>query len=284
MVFSYFSFVLKGLPTHKTPRGIDAVPNFAYEVLLWSIFFICFYQGSSFCLKFFFPKWYASLPDRKKREYPSYMTCTLHHLVVVPRGYLHVYQDFMRTSADLQTVHYAQLESPIFPFIMGYLIADTLCFALPEMVKTGGFEFLLHHLMSIWLGAASVNATGHIMRCSPHLEICESANLFFNAAWITRTFGEEYKEITFVKACELIFATLFFFTRVLNLPLVCLKMYISPYASTLNGAQYTLIPIVFLQFYWFYKIVGSIFSRGVGGSKKADKKKADDFSNKEKTT
>jgi hypothetical protein len=268
MVLSYLGYALREFPTHETFTGKEAVPDFFTRLVFWSIFFISFYRGSDICLRLFFPQWYEQLSDRKKREFPSYVTCSLHHLVVIPHAILALYRDYFRTEDELSAVHYAQLEAPIFPFIMGYLTADMICFAIPELRKTGKVEFLVHHLVSLLLMGGSFYANGHVMSIAPHLMISELANVFFNVAWITRTLGDDYKDISLVKSCEMIFAVLYFLLRVINFPIAVYKLIFSPYASSLRGFQFALLPLVFLQFFWFSKIVSSIFSRGIGGSKK----------------
>jgi hypothetical protein len=278
---AYLNFVFRTHPTHTIPIGIEIVPNFWSQIAFWLTFFVSIFFGASFLLKTLWPKWYNDLPDRKKREFPSYIICTVHHMYVVPIGYTHIFQDFFRTAEELSVVNYSQIEAPLISFMMSYLIADTVCYALPEFFRKGSFEFLLHHLASIWLGYACMIANGHVLRCTPHLIICESANLFFNYAWFLRAMGDQYRDLPIVSYCEITFAILFFFTRVVNLPLILFQTYASPYGDTLGYSKYTFFPIVALQYFWFYKIVASLLTRS---GPKDKKDKANTMSEKEKTT
>lgn len=255
------------LPTHETIRGYDAIPDFESKVLVWSVFFTVIYFVISAVAKLLAPSWHASLTDRKKREYPAYLVCLIHHSFMVPRAWVHIYSDSLRSAAELSIIHYANVEATVAPFCLGYLIGDTICFAIPEMLR-GNVEFIIHHVLVTWLVVASLFSSGHMTRFIPHLLLSDTTNLFFNTAWLLRTVG--YQDSPIVMILEMLFAISFLIARVINMPLAFWAIYHCEFSDGLGYSRYTLAPIAILQWYWFYKIVSSLGSR-FGEKKKSAK-------------
>jgi hypothetical protein len=68
----------------------------------------------------------------------------------------------------------------------------------------------------------------------------------------------------------------FLLTRVINMPLVFFVITMNSTAGGLGLAQYTLLPISLMQWYWFSKIASTLVKRLRGGAKggeKGEKKK-----------
>ena len=260
MIKSYLNFVFRELPTYPTPNGFDVNEYFYWKVTGWTFFFIGWYYLFYFGGKWLFPVWYQKLPDRKRREYPVYAMCLVHHFVVVPRAWIHILQDFYRTPAELPLIHYVHLEAPMVPFSFGYLLGDTFIYALPELFRIGTYDYLLHHLLGSWLLISAMSISGHMMRYTPHLIICDTTNILFNIAWLLRT-SEQYRDSTLVMGLEIGFALLFLPTRIINLTLMLVSAIQQEPAMELGLARFTLLPIILLQFFWFYKIIMGISSR-----------------------
>lgn len=106
-------------------------------------------------------------------------------------------------------------------FCLAYLLADTVCFALPsafpvffyklnynimllfkgkkykktdeeikneiKLLLKPNFEFLFHHLASIILTISALSADGRIARFIPHVLLCEMTGVFFTLAWMIRS-------------------------------------------------------------------------------------------------
>ena len=271
IALDYWNFITRSLPKHETISGMDSIPNFPSKLFVWAVFFMFLFSVVPYVTKVVTPKWYSKLPDRKQREYPSYVVCLVHHIFMVPRAWLHIYLDALRTNSDLAIVHYAYVEASVAPFCLGYLIGDTVCFAIPEMLR-GKFEYIIHHVLVTWLVVSSLFSSGHMTRFIPHLLLSDTTNLFFNTAWLLRAAG--YADSPIVTILEILFAISFFIARVINMPLAFYAIFTCEYSEGLGWARYTLAPIAILQWYWFAKILASLTSRF--GKKKLLPKKAND--------
>eukprot|EP01040_Poterioochromonas_malhamensis_P000210 gene210-220_t len=268
----YIDFVYRKLPSHHSPTGFNVIDNFYLIVAGWTLIFVAWYYLFDYLGKRLFPVWYKQLPERKRREFPVYAMCLVHHFVVVPRAWIHVFQDFFRFPNDLSDILYVYLEAPMVPFSFGYLLGDTLVYALPELFKVGTYDYLLHHVLSSWLLVNAMSSSGHMMRYTPHLIICDTTNILFNIAWLLRT-SEIFRGSSIVKTLEIGFALLFLPTRVINLPLILWAAFNQEYAKELGISRYAFIPIILLQFYWFVKIVTGISSRFSSSSLSSKKEK-----------
>lgn len=273
---AYLNFILRALPEHETPSGVDTIENFVQKTAFWSAFFSALFMLVPYLTKKFAPKWYGNLPERKIREYPSYVVCLIHHLTLVPRAWVHIFADFVRTEAELAVINYAVVEASVAPFCLGYLIGDTLCFAIPELISRGKMEYMIHHVFTVWLIVSTMYSSGHLTRFIPHLLICDTTNVFFNIAWLLRAAGYEGSWI--VSLLEILFAVFFLCTRAINMPTVFLAVGLSKQGQSLGIARLSLIPIALMQWYWFYKIVATLSVRlrpkkAPDAAKKADKLK-----------
>jgi len=257
-IYNYWQFITRPLPVHSTITGIDAIPNFPSKLIVWSLFFIVLFFLVNHAANLFASKWFTQLNPRKQREFPAYVVCLVHHIFMVPRAWLHIYLDAMRTTQELSILHYAHVEATVAPFCLGYLIGDTVCFAIPELLR-GNYEYIIHHVLVTWLVVASLFSSGHMTRFIPHLLLSDTTNLFFNTAWILRSCG--YQDTTVVMILEILFAISFLIARVINMPTAFYAIFTCEYSEGLGYARYTLAPIAILQWYWFAKILMSLTSR-----------------------
>lgn len=266
----YFHFITRPLPLAEVagPTGYESIPDFLSKSIFWSAFFVLLNILVPLILKNVFTRWYASLDPRKRHELPSFVVCLVHHFAMVPTAWLHIYNDYQLTPAQAAVVHYGPIEAVVAPFCIGYLVGDTLCFAIQEALALK-FEYIIHHTLTLWLVVSTLFSTGGLNRFIPHLLICDTTNIFFNTAWLMRTVGMKGHPI--VTTLEILFAVAFLFTRVINMPAVFFMISVNSEASALGYARYTLAPIAMLQWYWFSKIATTLVQRLSGGSGGGDK-------------
>lgn len=261
----YINYVFRTVPPHPEIRGIDVLPHFEAKVIMWSLFFCVLHLGIPRVSSYLYPKWYASLDERKRREYPAYFACLFHHFALVPRAWLHVVQDFYRTESELAVIQYAPLEATISAFCIGYFVGDTLCYAIPQMWRKD-FEFIVHHILTLWIISSAIWGPGHFCRYIPHLLLADTTNIFFNTAWLLRLIG--WQGHSFVTFLELAFALSFFLVRAIHLPLIFFAIQLVPDADQLGWARLPMMPIACLQWYWFTIIVRTTYQRLRGSGKK----------------
>jgi hypothetical protein len=254
----YVQYMLRPLPQHVTSRGIDVVPDLYSLTALWTGFFGLLFLLVPFSSRLMFPEWYRSLSDRKRKEFPSYVVCLVHHLALVPIAWQHVIQDFYRTEQELVGIEYVKLEAIVAPFCLGYLLSDTLCYAIPEALG-GRLEYIVHHVMTVWLVVTTMYSSGHISRFIPHLLMSDTTNVFFNSAWLLRAAG--YKDSFVVSVLEVAFAVAFLLCRVINMPFAFYAVATSTFGQSLGIARLCFVPIAGLQWFWFAKVVMGMRSR-----------------------
>jgi hypothetical protein len=79
MFVEYWDFISRALPPSEDPRGFDAIPDFYYLTILWSVVFTVLNVILPYLSRALFPKWYRALSERDQREFPSYVVCLVHH-------------------------------------------------------------------------------------------------------------------------------------------------------------------------------------------------------------
>ena len=258
MFVEYWNFISRELPSNPYPTAMEVIPDFVRKTVLWSLFFSILHIAFPFIARTFFPKWFSNLSARDRKDIGSYVVCTVHHLAMVPLAWVHIYRDFLISAEAAPLVQYAVVEASVAPFVIGYLAGDTICYAIPEMFHLR-FEFIVHHVLTLYLIVTSLTGPGYFCRYIPHLIICDTTNIFFNFAWLLRRVG--MKGSSLVTALEVTFACAFFCVRAVNLPLVFLQAMSHPTVSEWGLAQYTLLPIVLMQWYWFSRIVVGIAAK-----------------------
>lgn len=257
-VQDYLQFVFRQPDDHYQTVGLNTIAHFPYKVAFWSIFFSLLYVVIPAAAYRFFPKWYNGLDERKRREFPAYVACLVHHFLMVPRAWIHVYQDYNRSDVDLLSVQYGILEAAIAPFSIGYLIGDTIGYAIPQMFRKD-FEMIIHHIFTTWIVGSTIGAPGHFCRYIPHMVICDTTNIFFNVAWLLRAAG--WRDSSFVTTLELLFAFSFVFVRAINLPLIFLAVQYAPSVEKLGWARFPMGPIALMQWYWLSIIIRTTTKR-----------------------
>lgn len=258
MLSKYWNFVTRPPPPQSMDYGLRSVDNFVLKLTFWTCFFSAVYILSTVIPKLFFPKWFNNLPERKRAEWPSYVISSVHHVIMVPLGWFHIYDDFLRTEEELLQVDYSVTEGWIAPISMGYLLGDTICYAVPELLH-GHWEYLVHHGFTLWFVTYCFMIPGHVLRYIPHFLVCDTTNIIFNACWFLRL--TELRDSALVKIMEICFAIQFFLLRNVNLSIVIAMFWMHGFDKLLGLPCYLVLPVGALQWYWLWKIVKSMTTR-----------------------
>lgn len=266
---TYWNFIARE-PYHVPfSSGASAVPDFPLKVFLWSMLFTGMNFLVPFLAKHHLTTWYDNLTERKRHEMPAYAVCLIHHFILVPVAWQHIWTDIGNTPSH----DYSLSEGWVAPISLGYLIGDTFGCAFPEALR-GKFDLLLHHIFTLWLVWSTIWAPAQMMRFTPHLLICDSTNLCFNTAWLLRT--TSWKDGKLVTFLELAFAVFFLLFRVINMPTVFLAVTLNGTAQSIGYARLAFLPISVLQWWWFGKVLMGMKARlvpaGKGEKEKENKK------------
>lgn len=153
------------------------------------------------------------------------------------------------------------------PFSFGYLLADTILYAVPEALR-GNREYLYHHILGLGLFLAVPYLTPDIAPYCGRILIMESTSIFFTTAYLLRNGG--YVNSFLVPLLEVSFAIDFFLVRVVNgfdlfyhiLYDIALVENQEPMKSLLGkGLAILFVPILAMQVYWMGIIVKKSLSR-----------------------
>lgn len=242
----------------------------------WTTFFLCFHYSLVYILKMeFMSKWCQNMGTKKQDELPGYISSLVHHFGISPICLISIIRDYFayNNSAGIafDMNHYTAMYAPsgLFPFTVGYFVADCITFALPEAYKKPGFSskvFLIHHCVALsMIYATYTMGSGSLSQVFPGMMCTELSTIFFNIAWIMRAFGfREYKIVTLF---ESLFA--FFFLLLRNLHLTIL-IYLLWYDIAGFGVyQCSIVISTALQFFWGYKIIMSLISSSQNKKKKS---------------
>ena len=225
-----------------------------FKALLWSIFFTSMYPLITLILKTFFNKQVVNMDQKYRKDLVPYIYCLIHHLYVVPFAFYHILADIHRTDDEAFDVNNAAVFANVFPFSFGYLVGDTLMYAIPEAM-CGRYEYVLHHILGLSLTASAALVRGPMVRMSAHMLMLELSGIFLTFSWLFRNFG--WRDTAVVKILEYCFSLAFFLLRIVHLPLTIFAyrhQFLTEYR--LLGAIF--IPVTAMQFFWFYKILGHL--------------------------
>ena len=266
MILAYWKFISR-VSYGEYPGGFTLVPNMVQATGMWTLFFIALMQLSPIILSRVFPKWYKNLGEKKQHELPSYVASQFHHCALTPLAWYVIYEDTLLPNYDNGMVDYKFFFSIAGPACTAYLLADTICFAAGQALK-GLPEYFIHHIFTLWMIYALFHAPGRMYKFFPHLLAADTCNIFFNLAWFLRSAGYRGSPVT--SACEMLFAIGFFFLRAINLA-TCMSLLFYHGETAIGPGRYSLLPIIFLQWYWFSKIFATAF--GLNGKKTKKEKK-----------
>lgn len=252
----YWKFMNHAKLDERQPTMVDIAPDFVVHTAICTAVFVVLMYLVPLILKTVCATWYNSLADKKKEEVPAYLSSMLHHLTVVPMAWFFIYHDFVTAGsnpADLTLF----LRFAI-PFCTGFIFADTIFFAIP-LATRGNMEYIIHHILAVWMIYTLFTGSGHFFRYFPHIIICDTTNAVFNIAWFLRLTG--WKDSSVVSGLEILFAVLFFFLRVINLTVVFGIMFFHSEGVSFGLGRYAFPLISAMQFYWAFKIVQAMFKK-----------------------
>lgn len=240
----------------QTPTS-EGISDLAFWNVTYTVWF-CFLNWS--LPKFianFFPKFYNGLDEKKRAELPSYAAGMFHHLVVAPAAFYMIYTDYITPKDKYSNMDYSKefYGLHLVTYAFGYIMADTLFFTIPEIMK-GQWQYAIHHIAALGLYWGLLSTEGAILRYVPHFMICESSNAIFNTSWFVRSGGG--RDSQFNQLLEKLFAIFFFVFRIINLPVTVHAMLQLKNTNKMGSMVYVLIPILGLQFMWLYMIIKSL--------------------------
>ena len=209
-------------------------------------------------------KWCVDMGAKKQEELPGYGSSLIHHFGISPVCLLSIAGDYITYNSTggipFEANHYAAMMSPsgLYPFTIGYFVADCITFALPEAYCKPGFAskvFLIHHIVAVSMIYATYTlGVGVLSQVFPGMMCTELSTIFFNIAWIMRAFGlREYKVVTLF---ESLFAIFFLLLRNGHLTLLVYMLWYD--IAGFGVFQGSIVISTALQFFWGYKIVMSL--------------------------
>jgi hypothetical protein len=261
----------------------EIFPKFGNDSLFWILCFSGLYFSMPHIFAVVFPKHHAALADKKRSDFNSYVCSSFHHIVVVPMA---IYRMYALSCSDCALVYFpfsttlieavneqskALLHCECAPFSVGYMVADTLFYAIPEAYRNGKYEYLLHHVLGLVLFWVVPLVTSDVSHFCGRILIMESTSIFFTLAYMLRNTG--HSNSIFVSIFEIAFAVDFFLVRILNffdimynvvMTLIIQDGDVDAEKRTTGWIIFTVfVPIVLLQMYWFAIISKKSFERFV---------------------
>jgi len=257
---AYWEFLNRPLGKHTSV--FDVSHSLYTDTFLCTAAFSALFILTPIVSNAFFPKWYNGMEKKRRFDFKSYFVCLFHHFYVVPVSWYHIYLDYIAPKSQYNLIIYAQSEIFFIPFCLGYLLTDTAFYAVPEVFK-GKFEYIIHHVLTVTLVLSSSIFGQHsgVNRYIPHLLVSDTANLFFNIAWILRT-TPAFKGSNIVFAFEMAFVFFYFFIRCIHMPMMFLAIYLDPVKfMSLGIGRFMLLPIGLMQWFWMNKIIAGLRGR-----------------------
>ena len=77
---NYWSFLNRGFGLNTQEDFMNIYPDFWIHTVYSSLFFISLFLLFEPCVKYFAPKWYSNLDNKKSKELPAYAVCMVHHI------------------------------------------------------------------------------------------------------------------------------------------------------------------------------------------------------------
>lgn len=260
---AYHAFLNRKAPEVLTMGG-DSMGNWYYiYTLAWTVFFTIVCLLIPVVSRRYFPVWWNGMRVINKgkdgrdkvidyrRDFPSYVVCLMHHMYVVPRAWYRIYQDYHLPASQWAKMDYGPLDFAEFaPILLGYLISDLICYALPLL----SVEYIFHHFFTISITAGGYKTPSINARYIPHLLTVDTSQLFFNAAWLIRRFGVTDSN-PIVIALELLFVVSFPTVRILTMPMAFITATLNGQIKSFGWVRWVILPLCLMQYYWFFLII-----------------------------
>ena len=255
-----------------TTTGMDALglERFLYESAFWIVLFSTLFLAVPRLSKALAPKWYDSLQKGHRRDLPSYAVCMVHHFYLVPRSWYRIWIDYNLPASMWAMRDYGPLEAIVSPFCIGYLVADSICYAIPNF----SVEYIIHHVLTISIVLAGVNSNNYIGRFIPHLLVSDTTQLLYNTSWLLKRVGGFSESSPVCMTLELLFAVIFPCVRIFVMPMAFLCISLNGANKDFGLARFVFLPLCLLQYYWFSLICRRLVGI-LSGSKPPSKKKSE---------
>ena len=217
--------------------------------------------------------------EKKRFDFNSYLCSFLHHIVVVPISFYRLffynfpfsfYSKNILNNLSIEGIELLHCDAA--PFSFGYLLSDTLLYAIPEAYR-GNKEYLYHHLLGLCLFFAVPYLTSDLSIFCGRILIMESTSIFFTLAYLLRNSG--LSNVFFlIQSLEILFAIDFFLVRVINgfdlyRHIIYDLLLFNHQRNEENQSKLWLgralsilfIPILAMQVYWMIIIIKKSFTR-----------------------
>lgn len=143
--------------------GVQVVPQFYSKIAAFAIGFSLLFKAAPIFIESIWPKWYNGLDPVKRKELPTYLISLVHHFVVVPCGWWHIYKDYLLWQSNVQPYenYYALNQAPLAALGCGFLLADIINCAFADALD-GKPLYLLHHSLTMILGESRLLLIPHV--------------------------------------------------------------------------------------------------------------------------
>lgn len=145
----YITYMLRPFED-TTVTGISVFPAFWNVTLVLTIAFTSLYYIVPYVLSK--TSWYNELEPTKRKELPSYFISFVHHLYVVPFGWLHIYQDYLmvQDGGFIPNNHHAIKESAIVRYLVFNLLSRIFLIIYIHLI-TSKYIHVIIIIGFIWL-------------------------------------------------------------------------------------------------------------------------------------
>jgi hypothetical protein len=251
-------------------------PNFVKWTAIWAILFTIGHLTIDKVFPALFPVTYKSLTPAKQRDFGSYFFGTIHHSIVTPYFLYALVSDFFAYPNDgfrFEENHFDTVYSTggMLTFSFGFFIGDTLGCYVPRLFRGQEVIYFFHHLLAIYALQYYRCLKGQLLVALHVMLVTEVSTCFFNYAWMSRTLMSKSMPAVVISTLEYAFAVSFFLVRIVHIPFFLSQNWNAFMAESVIFTG-TVLSGLALQFFWFYKILKSIF---VGREKKEKKTNKD---------
>ena len=262
---------MEPVPSRTVPVFADMFPHFYYDSLFWLVVFLVVFYTTKAILDTIFPHIIRNISSKEDRvDYYNYYLSLSHHLVVVPLACYRLLT--INGAASISTCMlsggegYSEHTKAFFhcessAYMTGYLLADSLTYALPMALK-GNYMYLGHHAMALGVSALVPILTAEVAPLCSRIMLLETSSIFFAISFLLKQSG--FADHPIILFLEIAFGVSFFFSRIVNLSALVPEVYFGLVADAASTAEeITLgwfilglfVPLWALQMFWFSKIV-----------------------------
>lgn len=232
-------------------------PHFYRDICRWAAFFYFSSKIITFLIHCVASKKLESKDKEKVKVIDSYVAALLHHTITVAISGFQIFKDWRRTAEERAIVDYTPGNSLCIIINCGYFLEDIIFYVIPKRDRV----YLAHHICFIVMSLSIIytynDAPSYFLKYVPYVTVSEISAIPFIIAWFLRLFDIS----TGQEICEKLFVVLFFFWRILSMPVALTSVLWANDKPKLFVAVCSYTGII-LQFYWMYQIIASTLRRG----------------------